>query len=544
MNAFIAKRIMLSWLTWLGLGFFLLLGTVALSQSARVKSEALTYPRLQITEPITVLPSADTYVVLGRPNESRERFRIITVGYETNLDIFTLRSLLQFDLTAIPAGSEITEATLRLHLSDSTGPNESMLVALQQVISPWPENITWRQHEGLTIEPNLVSLTGVGTERKWYSWSITHIVSSWLQNKRPPTYLGLIIKGDESPSQHQRAFWSKDCADAICVDKKPQLIIRYNLATPTPTPTATPTVTPTATPTLTPTPIPTPGIGYLRLRNEPVTVIKPGDKVTYVIDYGARAIEGGEYLLTDVVITNVVPMALELIPGSLPTAGPKLRVEHTGVKGGSLITWILGEPVADGAQGTVSYQALRPTVTPILVPTAPPTPGSVQLHKSGAPVTTAGAPVIYTLFVTNTSGTMATGVVITDRIPANAGYLSGGQRKGDIVEFVIGDLPSRQAVNRNLVLAASQTITNSDYGVRFTHGNNDVILLGTVSVVIQIGVTPTPTPDPDLIINQGAGIQWRYAGQPGHLPSPPLFNPVFYRYLPLVINDPAPPADQ
>jgi len=421
-----------------------------------------------------------------------------------------------------------------------------MQVAVQQVISPWPENITWRQHEALTVEPNPVARTAVSTERKWYNWDIAPIVHNWLQNKRPPAYLGLIITGDESPSQHQRAFWSKDCADAICADKKPQLIIRYNLPTPTPTATPTPTVTPTptATSTRTPTPIPTPGIGYLRLRNEPVSMIKPGDKVTYFIDYGARTIEGGEYLLTNVVITNVVPTALELLPGSLPTAGPKLRVEHTGVKGGSLITWILGEPVTDGAQGTVSYQAQRPTLTPTLVPTAPPTPGSVQLYKSGAPITTAGAPVIYTLFVTNTSGTVATGVVITDRIPTNAGYISGGQRKGDIVEFVIGDLPKGQAVNRKLVLSASQTITNSDYGVRFNQGNHDVILLGTVPIVIQIGVTPTPTPDPDLIINQGAFIQWRYAGQPDQLRSPPLFNPVFFRYLPLVINEPMPPADQ
>ena len=91
------------------------------------------------------------------------------------------------------------------------------------------------------------------------------------------------------------------------------------------------------------------------------------------------------------------------------------------------------------------------------------------------------------------------------------------------------------------MLSASQTITNSDYGVRY---NDGAILMGTVPVVTQIGVTPTPTPDPDLIINQGAVIQWQYAGKSEERRSPPLYNPVFFRYLPLIINDPTPPAEQ
>jgi uncharacterized repeat protein (TIGR01451 family) len=99
--------------------------------------------------------------------------------------------------------------------------------------------------------------------------------------------------------------------------------------------------------------------------------------------------------------------------------------------------------------------ALRTSSTPDL-----------SIHKHAARAALAGQPITYTLFVTNSGGETASGLVVLDSLPAGATYLSGGSLQGNLVRFDIPALPGfgGSAVVSYAVTAA-QDINNSVYSV-------------------------------------------------------------------------------
>ena len=117
--------------------------------------------------------------------------------------------------------------------------------------------------------------------------------------------------------------------------------------------------------------------GTVRRERVPAAKVVPGTEVIYVITYR----NGGSKPATDVVITNPIPTELAYQPqqGPGPSAVPDVSVDagtsfgalaSLSVKGtdgkprpaqGSDVThvrWQLREPVAPGAQGSVSYRAV------------------------------------------------------------------------------------------------------------------------------------------------------------------------------------------
>jgi len=501
---------------------------------------AQTVARLAGT-PVTVLPLVDTYVIAGKPNEARASSRIVATGYETAQDTLTLRSLLQFNLTAIPIDSEITEATLRLYLSGSTGPAVGMSVSIYQVTSTWNESINWTEHLTLNVAAPISTTTVVGTDLTWYEWDVSQLVQKWIKSPEPASYLGIMLKGDESPSRHQRAFWSKDCTGSDCEGKLPYLTISYNPPTPTPTQTATalPTATPTLTPTPTSTPTPTRGMAYLQLQVAPTHALTVGDRVTYTIAYAAIDYPASTYELTDITITNKIPANLALIPNALPTADELYTVSHTGDTAGARITWVRKRPLKDNERGTVSYQAQWPTPTATFVPTAPPTPGGVQVTIKSTPIATPNAPIVYTLVVRNTGTATVTVTTLRNQIPEGAVYVAGGEREGNVVEWTdINEVGAGQVATRAYVVRAAQTITNSIYSVTLVVDGNKKELAGGPPFVTLIGPNVLPPPGDDRIIqNNGATIYWRVEGRPSSLRSSPIFNPLYQRYLPEIRGD-------
>lgn len=482
---------------------------------------------------------ADAYVTSGRPTQSAVRTKYMLVGYDQQLSppLQELQALLRFRLPADAQGKVVSSATLSLYLASefTTQSNVPLTISVHLLSDEWAESdsllLTWERRQQFTPLPAPVAQLPVAATPGWYQWNLQPLVQDWIDQKRGDV-LGIILIGDAQNEERKRSFFTKDCSISDCGqpntvdDKRPKL--ELILAPPITLPTTIPT--PTSTPT--PTPTSTPGIGYLRLRSEPTGFIAHGETLTYIIEYGAIEHATTDYELQSVVITNVVPAAVNLIPASLPTNSPQLLVTSTGDKAGSVITWTFLTPVPDGAHGAISYQVQRPTATPTLMPTAPSQPKALQITKSGPSTATPNAFIVYTLSVTNTSNLTATNVIITDRIPLHAQYVTGGVREGEIVKWMdIGNLAPAEPVSRVFVVTAGQTITNSDYGVQ---ADDIPVITGTKSIVTIIGNSVTSPGEANLIINQGASMRWLYNGQIGRITSGPAYNPVTILYLPFM----------
>jgi uncharacterized repeat protein (TIGR01451 family) len=105
---------------------------------------------------------------------------------------------------------------------------------------------------------------------------------------------------------------------------------------------------------------------------------------------------------------------------------------------------------------------------------------SLALTKSGPGTAKVGNPITYTLTLTNNSSFTTTNLVITDAIPANASYLSGGTLVGNVVSWTVPTLPVSSTLTRTFSVTASQTITNSDYRVS---ADGNFSAAGAISVV-------------------------------------------------------------
>jgi len=187
-------------------------------------------------------PTLDTYVAEGRPANQFATDRALWIGYDQAGGYLDERSLLGFDLSTIPPGSQITSAALRMYLAGTTTGDDPITVQAHRVRTTWTETITWQEHLGLDVDPTPAASTSVPAALGWIEWDVKTALQVW-SDTRTTNDFSLILKSDITSGTHKRGFWSKDCSPAECGSDRPQLAITYNL------PTATPTVTPTATAT-------------------------------------------------------------------------------------------------------------------------------------------------------------------------------------------------------------------------------------------------------------------------------------------------------
>ncbi len=182
--------------------------------------------------------------------------------------------LLKFDVSRIPAGSQIVDA--KLIVKGVAQSNAARLYFnVFDSIRPWSEaQATWYQAyngapwgqpgaDSLDDHPALPTDTGVLSGPVdvwgWGSARITPLVQRWIND--PGSNHGMILR-----PYGNRVGWDLASSEYEVVRYRPALEISYYppggipTATPTPSPTPTPTMTPTPTATPSPTPTPTPTI--------------------------------------------------------------------------------------------------------------------------------------------------------------------------------------------------------------------------------------------------------------------------------------------
>jgi len=94
----------------------------------------------------------------------------------------------------------------------------------------------------------------------------------------------------------------------------------------------------------------------------------------------------------------------------------------------------------------------------------------LAIQKSGPEIVLGNHPVTYTLMVSNSGDAQATALIITDALPADTGYVSGGTLVNGVVSWTLPVLGVGADVQLSLVVSAPETIRpdfirNSQYGV-------------------------------------------------------------------------------
>ena len=169
-------------------------------------------------------------------------------------------TLLQYDLSPLPAEITIKRATLSLYPQDRSNP-QTLGADIYPLLRGWSEmQSTWNQAgngntwqipgaDGVTDRESVAAAhKNIDWLQFWASFDLTELVQRWVNGELANN--GVVVKQIGGPAVGYD-FTSRDATHWQDTPYRPELIISYWNATPTVTPTSTPT------PTITPTPTPT-----------------------------------------------------------------------------------------------------------------------------------------------------------------------------------------------------------------------------------------------------------------------------------------------
>jgi hypothetical protein len=192
-------------------------------------------------------PTQDTFLDTYNPNQNYGSSPTINVEGGSTLGV-KQRALLKFDLSAIPSGTIITKATLRLYASGYWSPIIDQTLTVYRVTEDWNEGddtdgATWNEafhdasdHPGSctpwtgTIPSGsggtwttTGSVTQAAVSSGWISWEVTDIVKAWIESGEDN--FGFIVKlADESGTNYWQQFASSTYYD---IESRPVLEIDY-----------------------------------------------------------------------------------------------------------------------------------------------------------------------------------------------------------------------------------------------------------------------------------------------------------------------------
>jgi uncharacterized repeat protein (TIGR01451 family) len=251
--------------------------------------------------------------------------------------------------------------------------------------------------------------------------------------------------------------------------------------------------------------------------------VNAGANITYTISYG----NNGNMNASGVVLTDTVPVNTSFVSA---TAG--------GTLSAGVVTWSIGA-LAAGASG--SAQMVVKVSSPLAngtiithatynidsVETAPVGGGSITTTVSASPTLTltatdtpdpvaAGANITYTISYGNSGNMNASGVVLTDAVPANTTFVSataGGTESAGVVTWNIGALAAGASGSAQVVVRVVSPLAN---GTTITNGacaidSNETLPLTGAAVVTTVASAPVlsvaaaDSPDP---VAAGTNLTW------------------------------------
>jgi len=147
--------------------------------------------------PSTLYSAGDACVLQGYPTTNFGDTSDMWAGYDDYLspDGKIVRSLIQFDVSAIPSGISIGSATLRVYLVGSWDyPNRTRTITTYRIGSAWSESsVTWNTCPSCAEAYGSAPVTHGAWG--WYSFDVTNLVRGWV-NGSLPNY-GVMLRGPE-----------------------------------------------------------------------------------------------------------------------------------------------------------------------------------------------------------------------------------------------------------------------------------------------------------------------------------------------------------
>ncbi len=140
----------------------------------------------------------------------------------------TTRSLLRFNMGAIPAGARILGATLFLHRQSGSAADEP--VSAHRIMNSWSEGfVTWNDRDSGTpwdtaggdFDSMAVATTAVGAGNQNPDWNLTPLVQGWVDGSYPNYGVALVAGIDGMVGEQ---FYTSDQAN---LDRRPSLSVSY-----------------------------------------------------------------------------------------------------------------------------------------------------------------------------------------------------------------------------------------------------------------------------------------------------------------------------
>lgn len=158
-------------------------------------------------------------------------------------DTVANRGFIKWDMSSLPAGITVADATLRLYYvgEDSGGKDPVYTVSVAKVIGADPviPLCTWDTVDGVAPwtgggdggASNLAtaeSSAGIGKTHGWVTWDVTKMVQEWVAS--PGTNHGMAVDADgHATADSNRSFASREYPDP---DLRPLLFLRYTIDRP------------------------------------------------------------------------------------------------------------------------------------------------------------------------------------------------------------------------------------------------------------------------------------------------------------------------
>lgn len=154
---------------------------------------------------VILVPAADAWIETGNPTANYGNSPGLHVVYVPGGSGWTERSLLYFNLSGLPGGATVDNATLTLNLESGYGLSTVTLDAYD-LLASWSESgVTWANQP---TAGSLRASQSVGSSAGSVTWDLTALVAGWQAGTI--TNYGLLLRGPESGSGWFRYFSSRE----------------------------------------------------------------------------------------------------------------------------------------------------------------------------------------------------------------------------------------------------------------------------------------------------------------------------------------------